>query len=123
MITGIVTAEREAVVRLVVRGPAGREDVVDAVIDTGFDGSLTLPPSMISELHLPWRRRGRALLADGSESVFDIHEGIVMWDGRPVRVAIDATDMVPLIGMSLLEGFELTVQVRTNGQVTIEALP
>ncbi len=123
MITGIVTAEREAVVRLVLRGPAGREDVVDAVIDTGFDGSLTLPPPLIAMLQLPWRRRGRALLADGSESVFDIHEGVVIWDSRPVRVAIDAADMVPLIGMSLLEGFELTVQVRTNGRVTIEALP
>ena len=31
MITGIVTADREAVIRLVVRGPAGREEVVDAV--------------------------------------------------------------------------------------------
>lgn len=123
MITGIVTAEREAVVRLVLRGPAGREDVVDAVIDTGFDGSLTLPPPLIAMLQLPWRRRGRALLADGSESVFDIHEGVVIWDSRPVRVAIDAADMVPLIGMSLLEGFELTIQVRTNGRVTIEALP
>jgi len=30
---------------------------------------------------------------------------------------------VPLIGMSLLEGFELTIQVRASGRVTIEALP
>jgi clan AA aspartic protease len=93
------------------------------VIDTGFDGSLSLPPSLIASLQLPWRRRGKALLADGSESVFDIHEGVVLWDGLPVRVAIDAADMVPLIGMSLLDGFELTVQVRSNGRVTIEALP
>jgi clan AA aspartic protease len=123
MITGIVTADREAIVRLVVRGPSGSEEVVEAVIDTGFDGSLSLPPSLIASLQLPWRRRGKALLADGSESVFDIHEGVVLWDGLPVRVAIDAADMVPLIGMSLLDGFELTVQVRSNGRVTIEALP
>ncbi len=123
MITGIVTAEREAIIRLAVHGPSGQIEVVEAVIDTGFDGSLSLSPSLIARLQLAWRRRGRALLADGSESVFDIHEGSVLWDGRLVRVAIDAADMVPLIGMSLLDGYELTVQVRTNGRVTIEALP
>ncbi len=123
MIAGVVTADREAVIRLVVRGPSGREQAIEAVIDTGFDGSLSLPPSLIADLKLPWRRRGRALLADGSESVFDIHEGSVLWDGRPVRVAIDAAEMVPLIGMSMLEGFELRIEVRPNGRVAIEALP
>ncbi len=123
MITGIVTADREAVIRLVVRGPSGRDEAIEAVIDIGFDGSLSLPPSLIADLKLAWRRRGRALLADGSESVFDIHEGSVLWDGRLVRVAIDAADMVPLIGMSLLEGFELRIEVRTDGHVAIETLP
>lgn len=43
------------------------------MIDTGVDGSLTLPPTVIAALQLAWRGRGRTLLADGSESVFDIH--------------------------------------------------
>jgi clan AA aspartic protease len=123
MIRGVVTADREAIVRLVVRGLAGQEQEVDAVIDTGFDGSLTLPPSLIGRLQLAWRRRGRALLADGSESIFDIHEGNVLWDGRLVRVSIDSAEMAPLIGMSLVEGYKLTVEVRTHGEVTIEPLP
>ncbi len=123
MFTGVVTRDREAIIRLVVRGPAGNEEEVEAVIDTGFDGALCLPPSLIAKLQLAWRRRGRALLADGSASVFDIHEGHVLWDGRPLRIAIDAADMVPLIGMSLLDGFELIVQVRSGGRVSIEALP
>lgn len=38
MITGIVTANREAIIRLMVRGPAGQQQKVEAVIDTGFDG-------------------------------------------------------------------------------------
>ena len=40
-----------------------------------FDGWLTLPAETIERLELQWRRRGRALLADGSECVFDIYEG------------------------------------------------
>lgn len=66
MITGIVTTAREAAISLTVRGPTGQEREIRAVIDTGFDGSLTLPPALIATLRLPWRRRGRALLADGN---------------------------------------------------------
>jgi len=123
MITGIVTAYRQAIIRLTVRGPEGQEQGIEAVIDTGFDGSLTLPPPLIAALDLVWRRRGRALLADGSESLFDIHEAIVVWDGEPRRIAVDTADIDPLVGMSLLYGFELTVQARDGGSVAIKPLP
>jgi clan AA aspartic protease len=123
MITGGVNADREAIIRLEVRGPALQVEVVDAVIDTGFDGWLTLPLALISRLGLAWQRRGRALLADGTDSIFDIYDGTVIWDGQPRLIAVDEADTVPLVGMALLEGFELIVQVRSSGQVIIQALP
>jgi clan AA aspartic protease len=123
MITGVVTASRQAIIRLTVRGPEGQEQEIDAVIDTGFDGILTLPPSLIATLGLVWRRRGRALLADGSESLFDIYETIVIWDGEPRRIAVDEADIDPLIGMSLLYGYELIVQAIQGGTVIIQPLP
>jgi clan AA aspartic protease len=123
MITGVVTAYRQAVIRLTVRGPDGREQEIEAVIDTGFDGSVTLPATLIATLGLVWRRRGRALLADGSESLFDIHEATVVWDGQPRRVAVDAADTDPLVGMSLLYGYELIVQAMDGGSVIIKPLP
>jgi len=109
MITGVVTASCQAIIRLTVRGPEGQEQAIDAVIDTGFDGILTLPPSLIATLGLVWPRRGRALLADGSESLFDIYETIVIWDGEPRRIAVDEADIDPLVGISLLYGYELMV--------------
>lgn len=123
MITGIVTVAREAVVSLSVRGPNGQEQEIEAVIDTGFDGYLTLPLPLIIALGLPWRRRGRALLADGNESVFDIYEATVMWDGTARRVSVDAVDAMPLVGMALLYGYELTMQVVEGGQVLLKPLP
>jgi clan AA aspartic protease len=123
MITGIVTVAREAVISLTVRGPNGQEQKIEAVIDTGFDGSLTLPPTLIIALGLPWRRRGRALLADGNESVFDIYEATVMWDGTARRVSVDEVDVIPLIGMALLYGYELTMQIVEDGRVLLKPLP
>jgi clan AA aspartic protease len=122
MITGLVTAEREAIIRLLVRGPLGLPQRIEAVVDTGFDGWLSLPPSLIALLGLPWRRRGRAFLADGSESLFDIYEGTVVWNRRRRRIPVDEADTSPLVGMALLNGYELNVQVRTSGKVTIKPL-
>ena len=123
MIIGVVSAYREALIRLIVRGPRGQEQEIEAVIDTGFDGALSLPPVLIGPLGLPWRRRGRALLADGTESLFDIYEATVVWDGTPRRIAIDAADTDLLVGMSLLYGYELTIQAVEGGRGIIQALP
>jgi clan AA aspartic protease len=123
MITGVVNADREAIIRVLVRGPTGQRLRIKAVIDTGFDGWLTLPPALISSLGLPWRRRGRALLADGSDSVFDIYEGTVVWDRHQRRAPVDEVDTAPLVGMALLNGYELNVIVRPRGKVTIKPLP
>jgi predicted aspartyl protease len=53
MIIGSVSATKEAVVRLRVRGPAGPGAEVDAVLDTGFTEYLTLPQAIITSLSLP----------------------------------------------------------------------
>ena len=72
MITGVVTEDRQAIIKLTVRGPAGQEQEIEAIIDTGFDG--------------------------------------------------DEADTAPLVGMSLLAGYEITAQVRPGGKVTIRQL-
>ena len=69
------------------------------------------------------RRRGRALLADGSECVFDIYEVSVLWDGSLRRIVVDEASTAPLVDMALLHGYDLSVQVRNGGSVTIKALP
>jgi clan AA aspartic protease len=122
MITGIVTGDRQAIIHVVVRGPAGQEQEVEAIIDTGFDGWLSLPSSVIVRLGLPWRQRGRAVLADGRESIFDIYEAAVIWDGEPRRIHVDEAETAPLVGMSLLEGYEVGIEAQPGGKVTIRRL-
>ena len=81
-----------------------------------------LPSSLVVRLGLTWRQRGRALLADGRESVFDIYEATVNWDGEARRIHVDEAETAPLVGMSLLEGYELTLQAKPGGNVTIRAV-
>ena len=52
MLTGRVTREKEALLSIEVLGPAGKGVLVEAMIDTGYNGYLTLPPSLVAELGL-----------------------------------------------------------------------
>ena len=81
MIAGVVNAAYEPVITLAVQGPAGRTRDIDAVIDTGFGGLLTLPPALVAELGLLFKGTGRATLADGSEVDFPSYGVDVLWDG------------------------------------------
>ena len=54
MIEGVVNAAREAVVTISVRGPDGQAREIEAVIDTGYSGFLTLPASLVEDLGLPF---------------------------------------------------------------------
>jgi clan AA aspartic protease len=122
MIRGVVKSD-EARIRLTVKGLRGREQEVEAVIDSGYTASLTLPPAVIAALGLRWRSVDRFTLADGSECVFDVYEAKVVWDGKVRPILAAEADADPLVGMRLLRGHELKMHVRYRGQVTIKRLP
>jgi clan AA aspartic protease len=122
VITGIVTPFREAVLDLTVRGPAGQVTVA-AVIDTGYTDYLTLLPNHIALLGLPLGGSVQATLADGSRVTLSLYRADVLWDGQWRPVAILAATGDALIGMALLHGFRLQIDVLDGGPVTIEAIP
>jgi len=96
--TGVVRG-REARVHIKVCGPARRFLTIEAVIDTGFTGWLTLPPALVSSLGLPWINRVRGLLADGSESFFDVFEATINWHRRRLVIPVEQASVTPMIGM------------------------
>lgn len=122
MIQGRVNAHREALVSLSLRGTQGEEHAFEAVIDTGYNGFLTLPPDLIELLGFPFLRSSRAILGDGSTIEFDIHEATVVWNGRLQRVPVDAADVNPLLGMGLLQDHALNIEVIEGGNVVIRSL-
>ena len=116
---------REPVLPLTLLGYAGASDrrlQAEAVVDTGFDGELTLPPELVRRLGYPHLGTTGATLADGSEVQVDYFAGSVSWHGDPHAVVLLAADGKPLIGMELLAGSRLTVEVMPGGGVTVEGL-
>lgn len=122
MITGTVNANREAILRLMIRDANGQEHERDAVVDTGFDGWLSRPPGFIASLGLRWYRFGLGVLADGSETTFNIYRGIVLWDGQPQTIPIYEMDAEPLVGMSLMYGYELVLPVVDGATFTLGSI-
>ena len=123
MIIGVVNAHTEATIRLPVRAADGREQELEVILDTGFNGSLTLPPAMIASLGLQWRTRGLVMLANGTEDSGDIYAATIIWDGRPRHIVVEAAATDSLVGMAWLYGHDLHMQVVDGGSVVIEPLP
>ena len=123
MMTGVVTSNREAVLRVMVRGTHGQEVPVDAVIDTGFTGFLTLPAQLIVILALAFAGTTRATLGDGSGVRLDIFEATVLWDNQERRVPVLAAEGGALMGMSMLSGYRVTLDVEDGGAVVVATLP
>ncbi len=122
MIRGAVNARREAVVPLQLRGPDGAELKVDAVVDSGFTASLTLPDAVVRSLGLARLSSGGAVLADGSIRQFDIYTAEVAWGNTWQSVLVSAVGAEVLLGMGLLANHELRIAVIPGGYVEITPL-
>jgi clan AA aspartic protease len=118
-----VSARKEAIITVPVRDRRGQLREVEATIDTGFSGYLTLPPALIAALQLPYDRTEVYTLGDNSNVAFDLHSATVVWDGQDRAVFVLASGSRPLVGMSLLQGYHLFVDVVDGGEVRIEARP
>ena len=122
MIEGTVNAQLEAVIALRLAGPDGQTREIEAVIDTGFNGFLVLPPTLAADLELPIVGDSEAVLADGSEATFDVYGVSLLWDGQPRYVEIGAMGLDPLLGMAMLDGYDLSIQVKSGGRVAIQSM-
>jgi clan AA aspartic protease len=123
MITGEINPFREAIIRLTVRGPGGQEEEIDTILDTGFTDELTLHPAIIAALGLVLRGSTVGTLADGTLRTFGVYAAQIVWDGQDRSILVLEADGGPLVGMNLLYGFWVTLDVIDGGDVTIQPLP
>lgn len=122
MIRGRVDSLRQARVQVEVARIDGTFEPIGAIVDTGFDGHLALPPEFIGRLNMEPDWPTYVDLETGLRERMNTWRGYVLWhDGiRSIRV-LEAGGP-PLLGMELMEDSQLTMQPRINGPVLIERL-
>lgn len=122
MIRGVVSG-KEIRVRLYVHGSGAIRHEVEAILDTGFNGYITLPQSLIDILSLSYLYDDQTELGDGSMIASCVYEGVVLWDGHDRNVDVQASEGDILVGMTLLRGYRVCFDAIPDGPVTIEAIP
>ncbi len=123
MIQGAVDADRKAVVQLQLRAADRRIIDIDVVIDTGFTGYLTLPAAKIAELGLVFYEASTFIMGDNSEVEFCVFTGAVALRGQDKPIYAIESESEPLLGMSLMEGFRLLIDVVELGPVILDDIP
>lgn len=119
MIQGTVVG-LQARISIVLR-VAGRSDLeVECVVDTGFEGALTLPLAVIEQLDFPYLSEINANLADNTDIVANVYRATIVWRGIERDIAVLAMGRRPLIGTALLADHHLSVDFYEGGSVIID---
>ena len=123
MLNGRVTEELQAKLVVEILDLDNQLRRIEVILDTGFNGQMALPTITAQQLGLVRAGLRPRELADGSVSRVMTYTATVLWDGQPRSVQIVEADGEPLLGMELLLGSRVTIDVSDNGPVTIDALP
>ncbi len=123
MIAGAVTGDREIVIPVQALAADGSFVSIQAVVDTGFNGFLTLPLDVLNALGATAAGTRRAELGDGHVVELDIYFLKINWQDEDREVLALQAETTPLVGMSLLWGSRVRFDAAEGGAVAIDSLP
>lgn len=95
---------------------------VEFIVDTGFEGDLTLPVHLARHIGGSPEGFSDRMLADGSLFRCPYYVTLVMWEGRPRRAEVLVLGSRPLVGTLFLGEHLLQVEMTEGGEVTAEPL-
>jgi predicted aspartyl protease len=119
----IVGEFREDLPRVVlqIQGSRGQREI-EFILDTAFDGGLTLPAGILQEIGAIPNTRIRSRLASGVEEYAVAATVAVRWHVGWAATEAIVYDNNPLLGTALLNGSHIDIEATEGGQVLIEPL-
>ena len=123
MTIGYISEQFEPVVPLTIRNDVGVSLDIEAVLDTGYNGSIMLTPPLIAQLGLEKYDTGQTHLADGQLVKTDLFIIRVVWQGNERIVIADSGEGTALVGMAMLQDLRVTMDVRYLGEVSLPPIP
>jgi clan AA aspartic protease len=120
-VKGHVDPSRRALVEVSIgNSPTEHTTTVEVWIDTGFDGHLVLPRSLIERVALEFLTPSPAILADGNKVELDMFYCYLRWFDQILPVTVVANDgHAALLGTELLKDCRLFIDY-PNQSVEIE---
>ena len=100
----------------------GRLQRFQFAVDTGFTGALSLPEADLQRLQVTPLREDPVVLADGSSRMCGFYRVAVYWHGARHEIPAYGLGRVPLLGMRLLNGSRVGIDVVEGGPVSVEPL-
>ena len=98
------------------------DEEIEFIVDTGFEGFLTLPPALVVELGLPYIAKIQANLADNSMVATNAYAIRIVWNRVEQDVIVLAMGRRPLIGTALLEDYHLSIDFCEGGTVLVDEI-
>ena len=122
MIRGTVFPNRQALIAVALLDTAGQFQSFEFILDTGFDGDLSLPRQTLQRLEILPEGRLPVELADGTRTTAHTWEATALWDGERRSVTLTESEEEALLGMSLLWGNHISLAAKAFGDLVIERL-
>ena len=122
MITGRVSSDGlnlRPIVEMLVCVENGPTVPIEAIVDTGFTGYLTLSRELIELLALEPVSDQVMTLADGSRALFLVYRAVVEWFGTLRLIDVHRAEGDSLVGMAMLQNHNLQIQAIHGGDVSI----
>ena len=124
MISGQVNLMRQPSITIALIDGDGRQRAIEARLDTGFSGDLTLPQIAIAQLGFPVATRsGHYTIGSGAMATFTAYEGKMQWRNDVRSIVVLESEILPVVGVGLLWGNNLSVDFVIGGAVAIRELP
>ena len=116
MLTGRVNGDLQAWLTVEIMTPSGQPRPIEVALDTGFNGRIALPAITIQRLELSEESSRLAITATGDRVRLTTYYTTMMWHGEPRIIEVVEADSEPLLGMELLLGNRVTLDVLEGGQ-------
>lgn len=122
MVIGFVNSHLEVIVPLVIADADGQEHKIECQLATGFLGDLFMPPTQVDALKLPQTGTGQVGYPPGSPAEAPVHQAHVLWCGQKHTISVFAYGQHPVLGLGLLQGYRLNLQMTEGQQVIVGRL-
>ena len=120
--TGRINQDLQAWLTVDLMTRSGQPRPIAVTVDTGFNGLLALPTITIQGLELSEESSRLAITATGDRVRLTTYYSTMTWHGEPRTIEVVEAGGEPLLGMELLLGNRVTLDVVEGGAVTIEPL-